>query len=376
MKSVQSENSVTTPKGAGRQERAVSALRHNGGWWRRFLSLNIEVIVAGAILASVLSITVYVQAAQKIKGARISPPETPPVRPYPELMRGFYINDEGDSVYRDNSGRDNTIKDCFRAIRDFKTFSADSYAYIGTDLPVCGEAIAAFNNDSLTRSLIYVPTDGIRQKEREKIIALSFLKKASLNEEYRQCIEGIVLLGLESPDEYTRQYSIVLLANWGDFKEVNSTLAQMHDFGFINAIEHNSNMFITTISGIAIDSSRNPYTRMSAAYAVYSITGDSLIVTQTAVNIILASDTTSADSDKLRAYWLAMRWPGIFRDANIVKSLEVLAFINNFLVSDQAVNSLGMMAEHGIVDAENALYYIRLNHPNNLIRSEAARLIP
>ncbi len=81
-----------------------------------------------------------------------------PDPPQPDLKQGFYINAEGDSVYRSIYSGDHTVKGLLKKIRHFEKSVPNEY--IDSKIIGISDALSAFNNEELTYALIDADTRG------------------------------------------------------------------------------------------------------------------------------------------------------------------------------------------------------------------------
>jgi hypothetical protein len=298
-----------------------------------------------------------------------------PVGPAPEFMYGLYTNEDGDLVFRSITDGDFSIDYCYREIERFAKGKINPDFPVGPILPVVGAAVAAFQIDSLTHALIDVPTNDYYLNLRAKMSAISNLDPSTLNDEYRHRVEQYAIEAVVSKDQWTRVSAATILTKLGMYDQVYPMIMEMKDLTWVKLL-NNYSKYTPIILSIATDSTINPYTRMSAAYAYQGMTNELGILNRTSIQIIMNIDPKTADADYIRGYWLAARWVERLNDPQIVIGLQQMAFSDELFLADQAVTSLAHLANRGDIEAENALYYILENHPNPTIRSQAGQLIP
>jgi len=285
-----------------------------------------------------------------------------PKPPHPELRQGFYINADGDSVYRSLYVEgDFTIKGCLKRIRRFGTAVPNEY----TDSGLVGLAgvVTAFNREYLTEALIDVSTGGFEQHLREKAVCLSYLGDVTLSEEYRLRIVNFALEAINSENEMTRNAGVGIILNFGQVNDVESLfvespLGDTKDYSF-TAVSSRKMELLPIVLKVAGNAHKNPFARISAAYAVQAISGETKSIEDVSNDLLSQVDTVGLDGDRRKAYWLAMRW--ILRrsevpDSSVVDGVITLSFNQNFLLSDQAINILAVFAAKGNLAATNALY--------------------
>ena len=289
-------------------------------------------------------------------------------RPNPTLMEGFYVNADGDSVYRMLTSGDWTLDRCRRELEILLKASHPD-PYCESPLPAIAYVANKFACDNLLKKIINFPETN-PEYIRDKTIA--FLQ---YDFSYKSLIEDFVTKGLSNSDPQTRFYAALIFARWGEWEKASQVLRESENFySHPRFLELKNSEEL--IRGVIHDMQNSAYSRMQSAWAIRTLKNDTSILNSTSLDILANIDSSTTDMDEKRGYWLAARWIATSDDSQAVDGLLKLAFMNDVFIADQAVQTLGILAAKEVVEAENALYMIREKHPNKMICKEASRLIP
>ncbi len=180
--------------------------------------------------------------------------------------KGFYVNEDGDSVYCSQVNGNWSIAECYRLLDRMKNYSDgmmyDTYnAFLGI-----AEAANAFRSEDLINELIGFSAAG-NLWETSLIQSFLYLDEVYCNNNQ---VREILLKGLQSENNLTRYYSGINLAVLGDWKTAELYLKEAIQFHFIWRLKGNPQA-IEFFKRMTEDSTVDNSSRRDAALALKRI---------------------------------------------------------------------------------------------------------
>ena len=277
---------------------------------------------------------------------------------------------QNEKVYIDELGQEWTLEICLDWLSKLQSMKQELCPSF-SELLIFAKAANVYESDSLINVLItfpvYAPEAGAT-----KMAALSLL-----DVKYRNRIRKVVMEALESEFQKVRESAAYVLVSWGEWKLAEPYIETGEAFMRIENLDDSLLApALVKIKLFALDSKKDPHTRMCAAYFLRRKGNDENTIRFTALDILKNASVSDTNINSVRGYYTAMRYTASKLIPSSVKNIEMLAYHKDSFIFREALNSLTYMAEKGVMEAEHALYNIRENHPDPRMRSEAGRAIP
>ncbi len=279
-----------------------------------------------------------------------------------------------EKAYIDEIGQRWTEEEILRWIEADKETDPSLGKYVGQDFGHYAIVANAIQSDTIVNLLIEFPVVHINTLEAQLMCFRIIGDQYHLDKQFRDRMEEIVREAVTNDVSNVRYNAAYLLAYWGDWELAEQYLESVGEYPNLAKIEGpRTEEFLTRI---ALDLKKDPHARMSAAYELKRLTGEEDVLLQASIGIVASASTTTQDGADIRGYYTALRYLGKTLNSSSISAIERLAYQDNFLVSDQALLTIKHMAEKGSIEAENALFRIRENHPSQDFRSRAGMYIP